>query len=184
MALYAIIENAIITAFHSPPDGSTLADSVTAGTITAAQEAVAVVVPASPAVYLGMGYVDGVFVVPTPPPLTQSQQAAVLLSAGVDITSTSGNWTATFPTVADAMGNSVWTMLLAEQDALNTTNNVSFADGTTTVNWPDIAGVLHVMTPVQFAAFKAAIGQFVAKCRNFGNGVTGAVLPTSQYTIP
>ena len=122
-------------------------------------------------------------------PPTNAQQVASLLQAGLSIKSTSGNWTATFPVVTDAMGTSIWTMLLAEQDALNTSNNTYFADGETTVNWPDITSTptapsLHPLNPVQFVAFKAAVGQFVAKCRNYGNGVPGAVLPATETTIP
>ena len=123
---------------------------------------------------------------PTPPVLTPAQQSRTTLMNGILITSTSGGWTSTFPVLTDSTGANIWTLLLAEQDALTTSGNTVFADGEATVNWPDIDGVLRVLTPTQFASFKLAIGAFVAKCRNFANGVSGAVLPnnTIAVTIP
>jgi hypothetical protein len=105
------------------------------------------------------------------------------LSAGLKITSTSGNWTSTFVVLTDSSGSSVWSMVLAEQAALGASGSTTFADGNTIIQWPDASGVLRVMTPTQFLSFAKAVGAFVAGCRNFSNGVPGATLPTATATI-
>jgi len=181
--LYALVNSGTITGFHSPPDGSTIDASFTnAVSITGS------IIPR-----IGWLESDGTFTPPTSstptPELTQSQQAQQLLRNGLTITSTSGNWTATFATLFDATGSSVWTLILSEQSALLMSSNQTFADGETTVHWPDITSTpetpsLHVMTPEQFQAFALAIGRFVAQCRNVMNGVPSAVLPQNTATIP
>lgn len=183
MALYAIITNSVVTKLVSPPDGKTLSDLVTAGRITAAQEADAVIVPKGIHVRVGTPYVNNTFVTPTPPPRTPAQQAGALIASGIVITSASGNWTSTFAVIGEMMGNSIWTILLFEQDALDSSNHTKFADGSPTVSWVDINNVTRILNPAQFVSLKTAIGHFSAKCRNYAIGVVGAVLPVNTYTI-
>lgn len=105
------------------------------------------------------------------------------LAAGLTVTSTSGNWTATFPALTDAQGNSIPTFILAELSALSLSSNATFADGGATVQWPDNGGTLHTLTPAQFQAFAKAHGAFTGACRNYINGVPGAAVPVTTETI-
>lgn len=122
------------------------------------------------------------------PVLTRAQQTANLLAGGLMVTSTSGGWTATFAVVADATGNSVWTMILAELAALTLSSGATFADGGSTVQWPDVTSTpaalsLHAMSPAVFTAFAKAIGLFIAQSRDYANGVSGAAEPATSTTI-
>jgi hypothetical protein len=115
---------------------------------------------------------------PSPAP-TIAQQAQAVLTAGLTVKSTSGDWTTTFSVLQDASGNSIPTLILGELAALSASGGAEFADGATTVQWPDMSTppVLRSMSPTQFQAFAKAGMALVAACRNFANGVTGAALP-------
>ena len=113
---------------------------------------------------------------PPPPPLTLAQQAAALLTGTVAITSTStaslsGNYT-----VTQADQNHI----AAEIQSIMLTN--TFADGTTTVSWPDSTGVLHTFTIAEFKTFAMALGSFVAACYKCITGAT-TTLPNTALTI-
>jgi hypothetical protein len=121
---------------------------------------------------------------PAPPGPTPAQQCAALLSGTLTITSpTLGLTSAAFPVTADAAGTNVWTMVLSELAALTLNGGATFADGSTTVHWPDEGGTLHAFTPSEFQLFAKTLGAFVAQARNFGNGVSGASLPSASVTI-
>jgi hypothetical protein len=182
MSLYALLDTTgTVVNLCSPPDGSTIAQC---GFLSPAQIASAQPVPPGLAVKPGWKFVDGVFSSGvTPPVQTPVQQAQALLNKGIIINSTSGAWSDTFPVVTDSSNNNVGVMLLSEQQALDGTGGTLFLDGAAVVNWPGATGV-HPLTPAQFQAFKMAIGQFVAKCRNVTNGVVGAELPATTATIP
>ena len=122
---------------------------------------------------------------PPPSALTPAQQAAATLAAGLSITSpTLGLTGATFATLTDAVGNNVWTLILSELAALQQSGGTAFADGGATVSWPDAGGTLWTFTPAQFPTFAKAIGAFVAQCRNYANGKSGATLPSGAVILP
>lgn len=182
MSLYALLDTTgTVVNLCSPPDGSTIAQC---GFLSPAQIASAQPVPPGLAVKPGWKFAAGVFTSGiTPPAPTPAQQAQRYINTGIIINSTSGGWSDTFPVSVDSAGNNVGVMLLSEQQALDMTGGTLFLDGMAVVNWPGTTGV-HPLTPAQFQAFKMAIGQFVAKCRNFSNGVVGAELPATTATIP
>lgn len=108
-----------------------------------------------------------------------SATAAGMLAEGISVTSTGGNFTATFE-----VGGDIASLILGELTALQLSSNAAFADGAATVAWPDASGTTHSMDPTQFIAFARAVGAYVAKCRNVRNGVSGATLPAANATIP
>jgi hypothetical protein len=117
-----------------------------------------------------------------------AQQATALLAAGLAVTSTSGGWSATFSLTNAIVGVSVRTIIQMESIALILSSNATFADGATTIHWPDNTSTpaspsLRVLTPTQFNQFAAAVHSVLAQCRNYAVGVSGAVLPTMTATI-
>jgi len=60
--------------------------------------------------------------------------------------------------------------------------NQTFADGSTTLAWPDKGGATHNFSVAQFHTLVVALSWFVAQCFLYGNGtVTSA--PPATYTI-
>jgi hypothetical protein len=181
MTTYARVQNGVVAELFAPPAGTTMAACFN----PALQW---VECDGTPGVAVGWSATETngawTFAAPAAPAQSPAQQAQSLVSTGIVITSTSGGWSATFPTQTDATGASVWTMVLAEQVALVANNNAAFADGSKAVQWPDVTGALHSLTPTQFQAFAMAMGAFVAGCRNVINGVSGATLPATAATIP
>jgi hypothetical protein len=181
MATYARIQNGIVAELFTPPAGVPIAACFHPALTW-------VECDSTPGVAVGWTAAETSgawsFAAPVVPAPTPAQQAQAALAAGLGITSTSGGWTASFSVLTDATGASVWTLVLAEQAALSVNGNATFADGAATVQWPDVSGALHALTPAQFQAFAKALGAFVAGCRNVLNGVAGAAVPAASATIP
>ena len=110
---------------------------------------------------------------PPPPPLTLAQQAAVLLTGTVAITSTSTTSLSGDYTVTQADQNH----LMAEIQSIMLNN--TFADGASTVSWPDSSGNLHTFTIAEFKTFAMALGSFVAACYKCITGATTTLPPTT-----
>lgn len=198
MALYYLAEGDVVTDLISPPDGNGLND---VEGLTPEQIAAAVLVPEGALVCAGMRVPAGGFVaspnalrspagnVNTPVELTPAQRAQVLLSTGLTVTSTSGDWTATFAVLTDPTGHSVWSMVMAEQLSLLVSGGLRFANGQQTLQWPDVTSTpaapsLRTLNATQAQAFFTAIGEFVAQCRDVINGVPDALPPPAEVTIP
>ena len=121
---------------------------------------------------------------PPAPVLTAAQQAQALLDGGLTITSpTLGLSAVTFGASSDA-----WPLVLSELAALQQSGGTAFADGDTTVHWPDITSTpanpsLHVFTPAQFPVFARLLGAFAGGCRNVIVGKPGAALPPTSVTV-
>lgn len=122
--------------------------------------------------------VYGVVAAYAAPVLTVPQQAAALLAGTVTVTSAStpslnGTYTITATDQAHLQAEISSIML-----------NGTFADGTSTVEWPDTANppVNHAFNVTQFKTFAIAIGSFVAACAKCINGVS-TTLPSNQLSI-
>jgi hypothetical protein len=87
------------------------------------------------------------------PPPTAAQKAFATAAQGMTISV--GGASATYAIDADHL-----TEVMAEQISILTAQ--TFADGSTTVDWPDLAGATHAMTMVQFTAFARAMGAYVS----------------------
>jgi hypothetical protein len=112
---------------------------------------------------------------PVPPPPTVAQQAAAAMSAGLAIASTSTPaLNGTFDVSASAQDH-----MQAEMIALLNSGGTTFADGTTSVVWPDMAGVNHTFTAVQARALFLAAGAYVAALFKAMNGTLAALPPAS-----
>ena len=128
---------------------------------------------------IGWSYANGTFTAPPAPVRTLAQQAAALLSGTVTVTSASTpslNGTYTITATDQAHLDAEITSILL---------NGIFADGTSTVEWPDTATppVNHAFTVAQFKTLASAIAAFVAACAKCINGVS-ATLPSNQLSIP
>ncbi len=111
-----------------------------------------------------------------PPVPSLSQQAAALLAGTVAISSTStpmldGSYTVT-PDDQAHISVEVQSLML----------NGTFADGASTVAWPDASGTLHSFSVAEFKAFATAVGGFVAACLKCQNGAS-TTLPSAALTI-
>jgi len=109
-------------------------------------------------------------------PLSLEQQAGMLMAEGVTLASTSdasldGSY---------ALGYLPMLGLQAEVNALLLSQGTTFADGTTSLNWPDKAGAHHAFTPAQFHDFALAVSNFAVQCVLFAQG--GAA-PSTTITI-
>lgn len=114
---------------------------------------------------------------PTPAP-TLAQQAAAMLSAGLTITSTST------PALNGAYACDMTAQNHIQAEMISILVNGVFADGETTLVWPDVAGVTHTFpTVAAFKAFATSVAAFVAACAKVVNG-TLATLPAATATIP
>ena len=113
---------------------------------------------------------------PPPPAPTLAQQAAALLTGTVAITSTATPTLSGDYTVTQADQNH----LMAEIQSIML--NGTFADGASTVYWPDNTGVLHTFTIAEFKTFGMALGSFVAACYKCIHGAT-TTLPNTAMTI-
>ncbi|OYV43402.1 MAG: hypothetical protein B7X10_06400, partial [Burkholderiales bacterium 21-58-4] len=111
-----------------------------------------------------------------PPAPTLAQQAASLMLGTIAITSTGtpaldGSYAIDAATQAH---------LMAEMQSIQVTGK--FADGTTSVAWPDATGAVHTFpSVVEFQAFALAIGGFVAACYKVINGVL-TTIPAASAT--
>ena len=115
------------------------------------------------------------FAAPVAPVPTVAQQAAAAMSAGLAIASTSTPaLNGTFDVSASAQDH-----MQAEMIALLNSGGTTFADGTTSVVWPDMAGVNHTFTAVQARALFLAAGAYVAALFKVINGTLTALPPAS-----
>ena len=99
------------------------------------------------------------------------------LAAGLTITSTStSSLNGTYlcdPTTTSQINAEVSAILL----------NGTFADGTTSIAWPDASGNFHTMTIAQFKNVATAIGSYVSALIKVIKGNPGATLPSANVTI-
>lgn len=127
----------------------------------------------------GWAVSNGALVAYTPavPPPTLAQQAAAALGAGLTITSTST------PALNGTYPADPATISYVNSEMVSLAKNGTFADGTTSVQWPDTSGALHTFSVTEFEAFAGAMGKFVALCRQCIIGASQS-LPPSTATIP
>jgi hypothetical protein len=136
--------------------------------------------PCAATVQIGWTYNGTTFAAPVPPPapvLTLAQQAQALLAAGLTITSTSmPALNATYPTDPATQDH-----IQAEVNAILLQG--TFADGSTSVVWPDVTGAAHTFPSVaEFKLFASAIAAFVAGNYKVLNG-SSTMLPAATATI-
>ena len=126
----------------------------------------------------GWTYANGGFAAPPAPPApTLAQQAQVALGAGLAIVS------ATTPALDGtfAVDPTAQAHIIAEITAILLNGN--FADGTSSVEWLDVAGGLHTFTVAQFKNFAAAVAAYVANAMKVLLGQSTS-LPSATATIP
>ncbi len=115
-----------------------------------------------------------------PPASTASEQlmasATVLLSVPVAITSTST------PALSGSYGITMQDQAHIGAEVQSLMLNGTFADGSSTVAWPDASGAVHTFSMAEFKAFATAIGAFVAACYKVLNG-SSTTLPGNAVTI-
>jgi hypothetical protein len=102
--------------------------------------------------------------------------AASALSAGLIVTSIgtpalNGTYACDSNTTADINAEITSIML-----------NATFADGTTSLAWPDKSLALHTFNVTQFKAFATALAAFVSGVRKYAMGINSS-LPSSSVTI-
>lgn len=117
------------------------------------------------------------FAAPAAPSLTLAQQAQALLAGGLALTSTGT------PALNGTYGADAATIAYVNSEMTSLLKNGVFADGSTSVYWPDAGGALHVFNVAQFEGFAAALAAFVAGARKCIIGVSGAALPAASATI-
>lgn len=167
------IQNGVVVEMFTPPSGATLAECFHADVAAQFVEVPSGVAPAQ-----GWTYDGKTFAPPPPPPEpTLPQQAAALLGTGLAITSTATPaLNATYPATP-----AVQQQVIAEVTSILL--NGTFADGTSTIEWPDVTGVGHAFTVAQFKALASAIAAFVSGCVKCLNGQS-TTLPSATATIP
>ena len=117
-------------------------------------------------------------VAPAPPSPAQviSAAAAAALAGGLAVTSTgtpalNGTYACDSNTTANINAEITSVML-----------NSTFADGTTSLAWPDTSLALHTFNVTQFKAFATALAAFVSGVRKYAMGINSS-LPSSSVTI-
>lgn len=132
---------------------------------------------ASPGAWAVTGGVLAPYTAPVVPP-TLAQRAAAMLAGGVTITSASTPaLNGTYSCDPDTQSHIQAEMLCVQVAGV-------FADGASTVTWPDAAGALHTFqTPASFQAFALAQARFVAACIKCQIGAA-SVLPSNSVAIP
>jgi hypothetical protein len=103
--------------------------------------------------------------------------ANTLLFGGLTVTSQSDS--ALNGTYAADLG----TMQAMQHECNAILLNNTFADGTTTLNWPDKSGTSHSFTVAQFRTLISALAQFVTACFFYGNG-TSTTEPSATANVP
>jgi hypothetical protein len=171
--MYARIQNGVVVELFTPPPGVTLAECFHADVAAQFVEVPSGVAPAQ-----GWMYDGKTFAPPPPPPEpTLAQQAAALLARGLAVTSTATPaLNATYPTTPTAQQQ-----VIAEITSILL--NGAFADGASTIEWPDVTGGGHAFDVVQFKALATAIAAFVSGCVKCINGQS-TTLPSATATIP
>lgn len=114
---------------------------------------------------------------PPPPPLTLPQQAGQLLSTGIILTCVS------VPALNGQYACDAQATQFIQAEMISIFASSKFADGGTTLDWPDTSGVIHTFPNVdEFKLFAVAVGNFVSACQKVING-TSTTLPSPNYTI-
>lgn len=132
--------------------------------------------PASTTPAQGWTYSSGAFAAPVAPTPTLAQQAGSLLGSGLTIASTSTPaLDGTYATTSDSQQH-----IQAEVTAILL--NGTFADGSTSLAWLDVAGDSHTFDVAQFKAFATAVAAFVSGCLRCVNGQS-TTLPSASATI-
>ncbi|MDE2468202.1 MAG: hypothetical protein KGL35_05540 [Bradyrhizobium sp.] len=103
-------------------------------------------------------------------------EAQALLAGPVTITSTST------PALNGSYGITAQDQAHVLSEVQSIMLNGTFADGSSTVAWPDASGVVHTFSVAEFKAFATAIGAFVAACYKVLNG-SSTSLPSAALTI-
>lgn len=111
------------------------------------------------------------------PSATLAQQAAVMLAAGLAVTSTGtpaldGTYAADPQTQSDLMA-----------EVLSLAVNSAFTNGTASLGWPDIYGAYHTFNATQFKALATALGAFAGALKPIIASNSGT-LPSASVTIP
>jgi hypothetical protein len=135
---------------------------------------------ASPTPAVGWSYANGSFSAPPTSTPTLPQQALAAMSTGLAIVSTAnpGALNGTY-----AVDNVSTDHIQAEMIALLNSAGASFADGTNTVVWPDMANANHTFSTTEFKAFALAVGAYVAGLYKVMNGTLQS-LPAANAAIP
>jgi hypothetical protein len=132
---------------------------------------------ATPGVGYGWSYADGAFSLPTVPAPTLAQQAAVLLSGTLEVASTGT------PALDGSYAIDVTTQSHISAEMLCVQVTGKFADGTTSIAWQDVGGVVHTFpSTASFQSFALAVAGFVAAAYKVINGAS-TTLPTASVTI-
>lgn len=112
-------------------------------------------------------------------PITQAMvDAAAFLAGGLTVTSTGS------PAISGTYRCDGLTMagIQAEVNAILLSGATpTFADGTASLNWPDVAGVGHTFTVAQFHELAMAVCNFVVQCAQYNAGLN--VTPNPTVTI-
>ena len=119
----------------------------------------------------------GVLVAATPPAPTLAQQAMLALAGGLTITS------AGTPALNGTYAVDPATLDHIQAEMLAVQIVGTFADGATTVAWPDASGALHNFPSIaEYKAFALSVMAFVAACYKAING-SASTLPSASVTI-
>jgi len=115
--------------------------------------------------------------VPPPLVLTLPQQAAQLLNLGITLTCTST------PSLNGQYACDAQATQFIQAEMISIFASNKFADGATTLDWPDVSGTIHTFPNTdEFKFFSIAVGNFVSACQKVING-SSTTLPSPLYTI-
>ena len=132
----------------------------------------------TPAVAYRWTYSNGTFSPPSPPPApTLAQQAAALLAGTLEVTSSST------PALDGAYAIDATTQSHISAEMLSVQVTGKFADGTTSIAWPDANGAVNTFpSTATFQSFAIAVASFVAAGYKVIYGAS-ATLPTPSVSI-
>ena len=112
-----------------------------------------------------------------PPTITLAQQAAGLLYGSLAVTSTNT------PALSGSYSVDSGTREHIQSEIQCVQLTQKFADGSTSIAWPDTDGHAHAFTVAEFQSLALAITAFAAACFKVING-TSTTLPAASATIP
>lgn len=113
---------------------------------------------------------------PVPAP-TIPQQAQALLNGGLSIVS------ASTPALNATYACDAQTTAYINAEITSILLNATFADGSTSIAWPDVTNALHTFNIAEYKSFAMAIGNFVSLCRACIIG-SSTTLPSKTADIP
>lgn len=130
----------------------------------------------------GYTVVNGALVAPPSPTASQLAQQQLQASAMALLAGTVSLSSSSTPSL-----NGSYTVSPADQahiaaEVQSLMLNGTFADGSSTVAWPDATGATHDFSVTEFKAFATAVGSFVADCFKVLNA-TSTTLPSAALTI-